>query len=150
MDGKIKSSGEFSFRVAGLIAIIFMVTMLMYPVGQVAAEKNGQKSIVYVNIGKIIEVHPAFLKAQEEFGTEIQGMQEELQGMSEEEQIVAQQQMQQEMQQKGEQLQEKALEEMKKDLRKIADEKGYDYIFDANSLIVGGRDVTDEILEALE
>ncbi|MBM9605578.1 OmpH family outer membrane protein [Desulfopila inferna] len=147
---KIKSSREVSFRAAGIVAIFFMVTMLMYPVGQVAAEKNDPKNIVFVDIGKIIEVHPAFLKAQEEFGTEIQGMQEELQGMAEEEQMMAQQQMQQQMQQRGEQLQEEALKEMKKDLQKIADEKGYDYIFDANSLIVGGRDVTDEILEALK
>ncbi len=78
-----------------------------------------------------------------------ESMQEKLQGMKEEEQMIAQQQMQQQMQQRGEELQKQALEEMRKDLQKIADEKGYDYVFDANSLIVGGQDVTDEVVKEM-
>ncbi len=133
----------------GAVVLTAMFFIGSVSISQAAAENDGM-DIVYVDIGKIFEVHPAFIKAQEEFGVEVESMQKEMQGMTEEEQVMAQQQMQQQMQQRGEQLQKTALEEMKKDLQKIAAEKGYDYIFDANSLIVGGKDVTDEILEELK
>jgi len=115
-----------------------------------AAQEGGDITIVAIDTDKILEVHPAFIEAKKKFETEVQGIQKKLGTMNQEEQLQAQQKMQQDLQQRGQDLQKSALQEMKQDIQKIADEKGYDYVVDSNLLIVGGKNVTEEVLTALK
>lgn len=118
--------------------------------GMVLASDEENTLIVSIDTNRILEKHPAFLKAQEDFQGEMQQMQQQLEGMGEEEQMMAQQQMQQQLQQRGQELQEEALAEVRAHIAKIADEKGYKYVVDANALISGGKDITDEVMEEMD
>ncbi len=147
MNGRMKSRMADIF--SRTVLILFIGVLLAFHPGPLFAENACKLTIVSIDTAKILEAHPAFVKAQKDFETQIQGMQEKLKGMSEEKQMAAQEQMQQQAKQQGEKLQKEALAEVKKDLQKIADEKGYDYIFDSNSLIIGGKDVTAEVMKAM-
>ena len=118
--------------------------------GGVFAEERENMEIVAIDTNRILENHPAFIRAQQIFQGEIQQMEEQLQEMGEEERMLAQQMMQQQLQQRGQELQMEALDEVREDIAKVAGEKGYTYVVDANALIVGGVDVTEEVMEALE
>lgn len=116
----------------------------------ISAADEGKMEIVSINTNRILEKHPAFKEAQKTFQGEMQEMEQQLQGMGQEEQMMAQQMMQQQLQQRGQELQQNAVDAVRKDIAKIAGEKGYQYVIDANALIVGGKDVTEEIMEAMD
>jgi outer membrane protein len=116
----------------------------------VCAGDDNKMEIVSINTNRILEKHPAFKEAQQTFHGEMQEMEKQLQEMGREEQQMAQQMMQQQLQQRGQELQQNAVDAVRKDIAKIAGEKGYHYVIDANALIVGGKDVTEEIMEAMD
>lgn len=129
-----------------LIAAFFSAALTI----SVSAEDPENAAIVMVDTNRILENHPAFIRAQQVFQGEMQQMEEQLQEMGEEERIMAQQMMQQQLQQRGQELQAEALDEVRSDVAAIAEEKGYKYVVDSNALIVGGKDVTEEVLESLD
>ncbi|MGM0403176.1 MAG: OmpH family outer membrane protein [Thermodesulfobacteriota bacterium] len=106
--------------------------------------------IVSVDTNRILEKHPAFREAQDTFRGEMQEMEEQLEGMGQEEQQMAQQMMQQQLQQRGQELQQVAVDEVRKDIARIAKEKGYTYVVDVNALIAGGKEITEEVMEAMD
>ncbi len=128
-----------------------LITVLIAGAAGVSSIEAGshEVTIVSVDTDRILEVHPAFQEAQAEYQAKMQEMQQELEGMQEEEQMMAQQMMQQELQELGTRLQSEADEAIMEDIREIAQEKGYDYVIDSSALLSGGRDITEEVLEAL-
>jgi Skp family chaperone for outer membrane proteins len=42
------------------------------------------------------------------------------------------------------------MNEMRKDVKKIAEKKGFNYVMDTNVLIVGGKDITEDVLSELK
>lgn len=102
--------------------------------------------IVTVDTNEIMQQHPAFKEAQQTLQSEAQKMQQQMKEQGQQQQQAAQQQLQQ----KSRKLQQNAMDEVRADIQKIADEKGYDYVMDKNALISGGKDVTDEILEEIQ
>ncbi|MFP4193830.1 MAG: OmpH family outer membrane protein [Desulfosalsimonas sp.] len=132
------------FKILGFCLIAALLTMAA------AATASAEKlEIVTVDANQIMQNHPAFTEAQQTLQSEVQEMRKDMEGKNEQEQQQQQQQMQQQMQQRSQKLQQEAMEKVKQDIQKIADEKGYDYVMDANSLLAGGKDVTDEIMEEL-
>ncbi len=129
-----------------LTAVFFSA---LFAVGAMAADTE-KVEIVSVDTNRILEKHPAFRKAQETFQGEMQEMEEQLQGMGQEEKQMAQQMMQQQLQQRGQELQQGAVDEVRKDIARIADEKGYTYVVDVNALIAGGKEITEEVMEAMD
>ena len=107
-------------------------------------------NIVSVDTARIMERHPAFVEAQQTFQGEMQQMQQQLQGMGEEEQMMAQQMMQQQLQQRGQELQQDAMDKVRDDIATIAGEKGYEYVVDSNALLVGGKDITEEVMAEID
>ena len=107
-------------------------------------------NIVSVDTARIMERHPAFVEAQQTFQGEMQQMQQQLQGMGEEEQMMAQQMMQQQLQQRGQELQQEAMDKVRDDIATIAGEKGYEYVVDSNALLVGGKDITEEVMAEID
>ncbi len=105
--------------------------------------------IVSIDTNRILQQHPAFQEAQQAFQGEMQQLEQQLQEMGEEEQMMAQQMMQQQLQQRGQELQMEAMDKVRDDIRRIAEEKGYSYVVDTNALIVGGKDITDEVMEEM-
>ncbi len=101
--------------------------------------------IVSIDTQKVFSEHPAFQEAMGKFQAQIQEMQKKIEEMKEEDRGPAQQMFQQQMQQLGMQLQEEAFNKMKADVQKFAKKKGYTYVVDSNMLIVGGKDVTEEV-----
>jgi len=106
--------------------------------------------IASIDTGKVLLAHPAFQKAREKYQTEIQSMQQKIKDMDEQEQMSAQQIMQYQVQELGMQLETEAFNEMRKDVKKIAEKQGYQYVMDINVLIVGGKDITEEVLSELK
>ncbi|MFO8112334.1 MAG: OmpH family outer membrane protein [Desulfosalsimonadaceae bacterium] len=118
-------------------------------VGAMAGDAE-KVEIVSVDTNRILEKHPAFREAQDTFRGEMQEMEEQLEGMGQEEQQMAQQMMQQQLQQRGQELQQVAVDEVRKDIARIAKEKGYTYVVDVNALIAGGKEITEEVMEAMD
>ncbi|MFP4532444.1 MAG: OmpH family outer membrane protein [Desulfobacterales bacterium] len=136
-----------SFKILGFFLIAALLTTAA--AATVSADDSKSLKIVTVETNQIMEKHPAFIEAQQKLQSEIQQMQKEMEGKSEQEQQAAQQQMQQQMQQRSQQMQGEVLEKVRNNIQEIADEKGYDYVMDANALLTGGEDVTEEIVEAI-
>jgi outer membrane protein len=106
--------------------------------------------IASIDTGKILMSHPAFQKAMEKYQSELQSMQQKIKDMDEKEQMSAQMMMQQQMQELGMKLETEAMNEMRKDVKKIAEKKGFNYVMDTNVLIVGGKDITEDVLSELK
>ncbi len=107
-------------------------------------------NIVSIDTSRIMERHPAFVDAQQTFQGEMQQMEQQLEGMGEEEQMMAQQMMQQQLQQRGQELQQEAMDKVRDDIARIAREKGYEYVVDSNALLVGGEDITEEVMAEID
>jgi len=106
--------------------------------------------IVSMDVGRVFESHPAFKEAMEKFQAQLQDMKKKIDEAEEGSREMIQQVMQQQMQQLGMQLQEEAFEKMRADVTKLAKEKKYDYVVDNNVLIVGGKDITEEVMASFE
>ncbi len=102
--------------------------------------------IVSIDTQRVFAEHPAFHEAMAKFQTQMQDIQKKIEEMKEEEKATAQQIYQYQMQQLGMQLQEEAFSKMKADVQKFAKKKRYTYVVDSNMLIVGGKDITEEVL----
>lgn len=97
----------------------------------------------------VMESHPAFQEAMEQYQERMQELQQQIEGMGEQEQAMMQHVFQQQVQQIGAELQEEAFDKMQEDINRYAEEKGYKYIFDANVMLVGGTDITDDIIDEI-
>ncbi|MCF8024713.1 MAG: OmpH family outer membrane protein [Desulfobacteraceae bacterium] len=102
--------------------------------------------IVTVDINRIMQQHPAFKKAQQTLQSEAQQMRQQMKEKGRQQQQAVQQQLQQ----RSRELQQNAMDEVRADIQKIAEEKGYEYVMDKNALISGGKEVTGEVLEEIE
>ena len=122
--------------------------LALFVTAQPASAQEGE--IAKIDTNRVLEVHPAFVEAQVEFEERLMEMQQELETMPEEEQLEAQQRLEAEIQELGMRLQEEALDELRNDLQEFADERGYDYVMDSTLLLVGGVDVTEEVIDNLQ
>lgn len=123
-------------------------SLIMAPAAD--AEQGDKVVIVSIEMDKILEAHPAFKNAKEKFGTELEGMKKDLEKMDKNKQAESQLKMQQQLQQRGEQLQKEAVATVRQDIVKLAAQKGWDYVVDSNALLAGGRNVTDEVVQAMK
>jgi len=126
--------------------LILVLTILCSTVAGLAQEMK----IASIDTGKILMAHPAFQKALEKYQSEVRSMQEKIKEMGQDEQMAARQMMQHQMQELGTQLESEAFKEMRKDVKKMAVERGYKYVMDSNVLIVGGDDITEDILAEIK
>ena len=104
-----------------------------------------KERIVTVNINQLMEKHPAFDEARQTLQREARELKKQVEGKSQQ----AQQGAQQQFQQRSRELQAQAVDKIREDIQKIAKQKGYKYVMDANALLAGGEDVTEEILQAI-
>ena len=135
------------FIFVSLVAAVALIALTVQDTA--VAGNNSQKEFYTMDTQKVLEAHPAFQEAIQEYQTKMQEFQQQIMEMDEQEQAMMQQVMQQQMQQLGTQLQEQAFDAMQKDVQDAADKLGYDFIFDSNVLIVGGTDITDTILNEI-
>ena len=142
---KIQKFSPIRMLFIGFVAVIIMTAGIT----AVNAEEEAM-DIVAIDTARILELHPAFMDAQQTFQNEMQEMEHQLREMGEEEQMMAQQIMQQQLQARGQELQQQAMSEVRDDIQKVAEEKGYKYVVDANALLVGGKDITEEVIEAMD
>lgn len=112
----------------------------------VLAEDGKNLEIVTVDINRIMVQHPSLVEAQETLQREAQQMQRQA-GKSGQ---ADQQKIRQRLQERSQELQLDALAEVRNEIEKIAAEKGYTYVMEKNALLAGGRDVTDEFMEAMK
>lgn len=139
---------------SGLTVLGFMVVaatvafyISTYTVPAVAGE--GGISIASIDSRQVLQAHPAFHEAMEEYQRKLQEFRRQMEEVGEDEEALMRQMLQQQVQQLGVQLQERAFDAMQEDVEKFAKEKGYDYIIDSEVLLAGGIDVTDAMLEKL-
>ncbi|MBN1445249.1 MAG: OmpH family outer membrane protein [Candidatus Omnitrophica bacterium] len=139
------------FMKKGINGMFFTVLLCLLGSGIFATVCNGAEiQIVSVDTNRVFESHPAFKEAMEKFQIQLQDMKKKIDEAEEGSKEMVQQVMQQQMQQLGMQLQEEAFEKMRADVTKLAKEKKYDYVVDNNVIIVGGKDITEEVLASFE
>ncbi len=128
------------------IAVLLLIGVMT--VGISGPALAGSVDIVSVNLQELFAVHPAAQQAQEELEAETMRLQQKLAEAEDEESAAfMQQQMQQELQMLQQTLLQQALDTIQQDIARIAEEKNYGYVVDANTLIYGGQDVTEEVKE---
>ncbi|MFW6147692.1 MAG: OmpH family outer membrane protein [Thermodesulfobacteriota bacterium] len=130
-----------TFKCFGFCLVAVFCTLAW--VAGVSADDAKNDKIVTVNTKQIIQKHPAFIEAQQTLQREAQQFQQQMEGKKQQERQAAQEQFQQ----RAQKLQKDALDEVRKDIQKIADDKGYKYVMDENVVLAGAKDVTEEILE---
>ncbi|GEM_PF-913776 len=111
---------------------------------------NRPARIASVDMEKVMNSHPAFREAMTDFQKEIGAMQEQLGKLKGDEKTKEQQKMQQQIQQIAIRLQQEAMAKVTSDVEKIAKAKGYTYVVEKSMLVVGGRDITDDVLSFLK
>ena len=143
MDKVCKNEKTRESMLAGVILIVTLAFLVLII-------KSRELSIASVDIEKVVNAHPAMREAIDSFQKEISDRQKQLDKMKEEEKLKQQQKMQQEISQLAVRLQQEAMDKVTKDIEKIAKRKGYTYVMDKNAILVGGKDITDEILSVLK
>ncbi|MEA3506305.1 MAG: OmpH family outer membrane protein [Elusimicrobiota bacterium] len=141
----IKKKGLLQ-KLAGLV-MAFAVILTFTACSSVA---ESEVVIVSMNSQEVLQAHPAMQKAQKEYRAKMEEKQEEIGAMEEDQQRMARQMMQQELQQLGQELQQDAVDAMNKDISKVAKKKGYDYVLDSSVIFYGAKDVTGEMIKAVE
>jgi len=135
---------------SGKSCLCVMVAILLAVFCFVVPSSAEEVKIAAIDTGKILLAHPAFQKAMDKYQTEVQSMQQKISEMKEEEQMSARQMLQSQMQELGMKLETEAFSEMRKDVKKIAEKSGFKYVMDINVLIVGGQDITKNVLSELK
>jgi len=143
MDKVCKNEKTRESMLAGVILIVTLAFLVLII-------KSRELSIASVDIEKVINAHPAMREAIASFQKEVSDMQKQLDKMKEEEKIKQQQVMQQEISRIAMRLQNEAMDKVLKDVEKVARKKGYKYVMDKGAILVGGKDITDEILAVLK
>jgi Skp family chaperone for outer membrane proteins len=133
-----------------LLVIFLIVVALVFLL--IAGNKFFGKStrIYSADIDRIMNEHPALQEAMDNFQKELTTMQKKLDELEGEEKEKEQANMRQQIQEIAMRMQNEAVDKVMKDVRSIAEQKGYSYIIDKKSLIVGDKDVTDEILSVFK
>lgn len=129
--------------------VLSAVIVFFVFIGSRMSVNAGQFEVVSVDMNQVMEAHPALHQAIEEFQSRVEKLQEGLGDMDDDSRMMAQQMIQGQMQQIGMELQEKAFNEVRADIRKVANAKGYKYVLDKDVLIVGGKDITQEVLDSI-
>ncbi len=132
-----------------LLAIVLLVLVVVFLLTAGNRFFGKGPTIVSADMDKIMSQHPAFKEAMLQLQSELQSMNTKLSKLEGEAKASQQQEMRKQIQQLAFKLQEEAMAKVMEDVRNIAKSKGYDYIFDSKSLLVGGKDITDEILSTL-
>lgn len=141
-------------KLAGVVVFILLIAFLV--IGALSITATEKPVIASVNLDKIAQVHPAFTEAVKVYQDEIaqlqQEMDEKMKDLDQEEALKLRTELETQLQQRAIELQQEAFDSIQKDIQRIADEKGYDYIVVENMLLAGGpvKDVTDEILQKIE
>jgi Skp family chaperone for outer membrane proteins len=130
---------------AGFLIVVALIFLVI-----VGVRTFGKPEIFSADTDKIMNEHPALQEAMEKFQAELIAMQKKLDEMEGEEKAKEQQRIQQQVQQIAMRMQKEAVDKVMQDIRTVAKKKGYDYIVDSKSLIVGGKDVTEEILSSFK
>jgi outer membrane protein len=135
-----------------LLVILLIAVIVVFLIIITGKSFSGRSpGIFIVDTDRIIRNHPVLQEARNNFQEQLMEMQRKLEEMEEgEEKTKEQQNMQQQIQQSAMNMQNEAIEKAMADIRSIAEEKGYALVLDKNSIIVGGKDVTEEILSAVE
>lgn len=130
-----------------LLAVLLLIVAVIFFIFGVV--KSRQSRIASVDMDKVVGAHPVMQELVVNFQKEISGIQEQFDKMKEEEKIKNQQKIQQEISEMALRLQKEALDKVAQDIKRIAKSKGYNYVLDKNAVIVGGKDITDEILAVI-
>jgi len=131
---------------AGLLIVVAVVFLLM-----AGNRMFGKSSRIFsADLDRIMGEHPALQEAMGNFQKELMGMQNKLEKMEGEAKVKEQQKMQLQIEEIAMRMQEEAVGRIMDDVRRIAEQKGYNYIVDKKVLLVGGKDVTEEILSAIK
>lgn len=102
--------------------------------------------IYTVDMQKIFEAHPAAREAVEKLQAEQRKMQLRVNNTDQEDLQSARQ----ELQQQRNRFLSEAMSQVRDDVERIAEEAGYEYVVDESVLLVGGRDVTEEVMGRID
>lgn len=133
-------------------AVLAVVLILVAVVFVLVAGNRlfGKPRIFSADMDRVMGAHPALREAMVSFQGEIKGMQDRLSKLEGEAKQKEQQKMNMQIQQLAVTMQNEAVGKIMEDVRSVAKRRGYDYIIDSKSLLVGGKDVTEEILAAIK
>ncbi len=145
MKDVLKNKKVTDAALAGLLILVAIVFLFM-----AGNRFLGKPKIFSADMDRIMREHPALQQAMVDFQEELKTMQTKLNKLEGEAKKKEQLKMQQQIQQIAVTMQNEAVNKIMEDVKAIAKSKGYDYILDSKSVIVGGSDVTEEILAAIK
>ena len=138
---------------------VFIVVVAIFALGLLG---NSAEAVVDVNIGvvnlqQVVENHPAAEEIEEEMQQELMQLQQQFEEELDEidtDDTELVQQLQQQVQQQAEIIQQQKMNEMMEVLRpeldEFREEEGYDIILMDDSVLSGGEDITEEIIEYIQ
>ncbi len=139
----LKDKNVLGIFVCGIIVVLVLVFCILMTF-------KSRVNIASVDLSKIINEHPAMEEAMKNFQKELDNQQKKYDKLKDEEKAKEQQKIQQEMTQLAIQMQQNVVKTAIGDVERIAKKNGYNYVIDKNALIVGGKDITDEVLKELK
>ncbi|MCX8082043.1 MAG: OmpH family outer membrane protein [bacterium] len=137
-----KNEKRVEIMLAGLVLILGIVLLI-------SEVLKPSIKIASVDMNRIVNEHPAMEEAVKTFHKELSNLQKTVDKMNEKEKIKQQQRIQQEISQIAIRLQNEAMAKITKDIENLAKKQGYSYVVDKGAVIVGGKDITEDILNAI-
>lgn len=135
---------------SGLIAALLCVGAVMVTAGKAYAAQAAP-SFGVVNYGQLINQHPDAQKANEVMRNDAEKAKNEFDGkaggMDDKEKQALQLQLNQRLEQKRVELLRPILEKVNAAVKAVADEKGLTFVMDKSAVVLGGQDITGEVLK---
>ncbi len=146
---KVRYSFKFRF-----IAFACLLTLFLFSQSAAAVV---DVDVGTVNLQEVIDAHPEADEIEEEMQSELMQLEQEFQSQAqamEEEDPQAIQQMQQQMQQQAEIIQQQKMEEMmniiQPEMDEFREEEELDLILMNESVLSGGEDITEELIDFIQ
>lgn len=131
---------------SSLVVALTVAAVLMLAPGLGLAQTSG---VGVVDMQVVIENHPELADAQAEYQAAFMEIQQELEGMSEQEQEAAIPGYQAELQELEQRINQKLEDDVQEAIADVADAMGLEAVLSTDSLLYGGVDITDAVIEEL-
>lgn len=127
------------------VTIMLLLGVLLFS-SSVGAQSD---TIGLVNLQAVFQSHPGLESAQAEYQEAINEIQAEIADMSEEEQQQFLPQFQQIAQQIEAEIQQSLMLDIEKAMLEVAADMNFSTVLDSSSVLIGGNDITEEVIAAL-
>ncbi len=153
----MKNTNREKMKIVALVVVAFFalgIVGLALTQSQVvsAAPAAKDSAIGYINVTKALQAHPDSENVGKTMQAEGQAAQKEFEekskGMNDQQKQEYYMQLSQRLQQKQAELMDAVLVKIEESVKKVAQAKGLTVVVNANTVVYGGVDITDDVIKA--